>query len=81
MKDHTSMHRQAKAEASRIADHAAASKGGPYIAANKIMARRATKGAKAALIAAMTVGALCERGRADAAEQLTKELAMLAAEH
>lgn len=71
------LHR-AKAEASRIADTALASKGGPYIAASAILARRKTRGAQAALLAGLVVGALCERGHAAEGEALTIELNLLA---
>lgn len=76
MKNYTQIHRQA----SVIADAAQATKGGPYIAANMIMARRRTKGADAALLAGLVTAALVERGQVAAAEQLTKELALLAVE-
>ncbi|WP_319711546.1 hypothetical protein [Pseudomonas aeruginosa] len=80
MRDYTQVHADAKAEAERIAEHTAATKGGPYIAAEKIMARRKTKGLQSALVAALAITALYERGHPDAAAQLTKELALMADE-
>lgn len=77
MKDCQQIHADAKKEAASIAEHAAATKGGPYIAAEKIMARRASKGAKAALVAALTVAKLYQTGNQSAADQLTKELALM----
>jgi hypothetical protein len=77
MKDCQQIHADAKKEATSIAGHAAATKGGPYIAAEKIVARRASKGVKAALVAALTVAELYRNGNAGAADQLTKELALM----
>lgn len=63
-----------KFEAGKIADRALASPGGPYIAAAEILAGRGTKGARAALITGLVVGALVERGRPEVAEAITIEL-------
>lgn len=70
---------RSKAEASRIADHAEATAGGPLIAAAMITKHRKTKGYAAALVSGLTVGALVERGKPDVAEEVTKELALIAA--
>lgn len=70
---------QYKAEAGRIADHAMASPGGPHIAAAHILAGRGTKGARAALIAGLVVGALVERGQPGLAEAVTIELSIVVA--
>lgn len=69
---------RSKAEAGRIADHAEATTRGPIIAAAMITKRRKTKGYNAALVAALTVGALVERGKPDIAEEVTIELALIA---
>jgi hypothetical protein len=71
---------RSKAEASRIADHAEATAGGPVIAAAMITKHRKTKGYTAALVAGLTVGALVERGKPEVAEEVTKELALIAVE-
>lgn len=80
MRDWEQVHAEAKIEAARIAEHAAATKGGPYIAAIKIMARRTTKGVVSALVASLVVYELLDKGHWIAAEQLTRELSLLADE-
>lgn len=71
---------EAKAKASKIADIAQQTGRGAHDAADKILSMRRTKGAHAALFAGLVIGALCERGYADAAERLTIVLAELASD-
>lgn len=59
---------QYKVEASKIADQAETS---PSTAAASILHTRGTKGSRAALMCGLVIGALVERGKADAAEQVT----------
>lgn len=61
-----------KAEASKIADQAETC---PRTAAISILHTRGTKGARAALMCGLVIGALVERGKPVTAEFVTKALA------